>query len=409
MKVRYITKLSQLEQLPKDERQALEPVAERYAFRLNEYYAGLINWNDPDDPLRRLVIPQVEELRDWGRLDASDEASYTPVRGCQHKYPDTALLLVNEVCGAYCRYCFRKRLFMNDNDEASLDYSPGLAYIAEREEISNVLLTGGDPLILSTRRLEQIIGDVSAVPHVRIIRIGSKMVAFNPHRVLDDATLPALIERTVAAGTQIYIMNHFDHPRELTTEAKAALRILQKAGAQTVNQCPMVRGVNDAVATMASLFRELSFLGCPQYYVFQGRPVEGNEPFEVPLVEGFHIFIEASRHVSGLAKRARFAMSHRTGKIEVVGIDDDHLYMRYHRSHRADDFGRILVARRDDEAYWLDQLEIVSGPDLALSEPCAAPTPYAEHAPVQSLRHDGPAPRTRAGRSRAAWRGREGT
>jgi KamA family protein len=282
MKVRYITRLSQIEQLSDAERKELEPVADRFAFRLNDYYAGLINWGDPNDPLRRLVIPQVAELRDWGKLDASDEASYTPVRGCQHKYTDTALLLVNEVCGAYCRYCFRKRLFMNDNDEASLDYSPGLAYIAEHEEITNVLLTSGDPLILSTRRLEKIVSDVSAIPHVRIIRVGSKMLPFNPHRVLDDPTLHELIQQTVAAGTQVYIMNHFDHPREITNEAKRAIRILQSAGAQTVNQCPMVRGVNDQVATMASLFRELSFLGCPQYYVFQGRPVEGNQPFELP-------------------------------------------------------------------------------------------------------------------------------
>lgn len=365
MKVRYITRLSQIEQLSEEERKTLEPVADRFAFRLNDYYAGLINWSDPDDPLRRLVIPQVAELRDWGKLDASDEANYTPVRGCQHKYTDTALLLVNEVCGAYCRYCFRKRLFMNDNDEASLDYSPGLAYIAEHEEISNVLLTGGDPMILSTRRLEGIFSDVAAVPHVRIIRVGSKMIAFNPHRVLDDPSLPELIRQTVAAGTQVYIMNHFDHPREITSEARKAIRTLQTAGAQTVNQCPMVRGVNDDVATMASLFRELSFLGCPQYYVFQGRPVEGNEPFEVPIVEGFHIFLEAARHVSGLAKRARFAMSHRTGKIEVVGVDETRIYMRYHRSHRTDDFGRMLVARRDDDAFWLDQLEILAGPGSA--------------------------------------------
>lgn len=363
MKVRYITRLSQIEGLSDEERKRLEPVAERYAFRLNDYYAELINWKDPRDPLRRLVVPALSELNDWGRLDASFESDYTPVRGCQHKYTDTALLLVNEVCGAYCRYCFRKRLFMNDNDEASLDYSQGLAYIAEQEEISNVLLTGGDPLLLSTRRLERILSDVAAVPHVRIIRIGSKMVAFNPHRVLGDPALLELIEQHCSDGTQIYIMNHFDHPRELTHEARDAIRQLQKAGAQTVNQCPIVRGVNDNWQTMASLMRELSFVGCPQYYVFQGRPTAGNEPYEVPIVEGFNIFLEASRQVSGLAKRARYAMSHRTGKIEVTGIDEERIYMRYHRSHRKEDYGRVVVAERDDSAFWLDGLTVLSGPD----------------------------------------------
>jgi len=153
MRVKYITHLSKLDGLTSEERRRLEPVAERYVFRLNTYYAGLINWKDPEDPLRRLVIPLESELNDWGTLDASNEAAYTPVRGCQHKYSDTALLLCNEVCGAYCRYCFRKRLFMNDNEDASVDHRPGLRYIQEHEEITNVLLTGGDPLLMSTRRI----------------------------------------------------------------------------------------------------------------------------------------------------------------------------------------------------------------------------------------------------------------
>ncbi len=365
MRVRYTTHLSKLDGLTPEERRRLEPVAARYAFRLNSYYERLIDWDDPDDPLRRLVIPLENELNEWGDLDASHEASYTPVRGCQHKYTDTALLLVNEVCGAYCRYCFRKRLFMNDNDDASIDHRPGLRYIKEHEEITNVLLTGGDPLILSTRRLEQIISDLVAVPHVRIVRIGTKMAAFNPFRVLDDPSLPAMIKTFCDDGTQIYIMNHFDHPRELTPEARRAIKVLRDAGAMTVNQCPIVRGVNDDPRVLAALFRELSFMGCPQYYVFQGRPTAGNEPYEVPIVEGYQIFTEANRQVSGLAKRARFAMSHRTGKIEIFGVDDRYLYMKYHRAHRKADYGQVVVAHRDDDAYWLDQLTVVTGPRSA--------------------------------------------
>jgi KamA family protein len=366
VKVRYITRLSKLDGLSEAERERLAPVADKYVFRLNDYYEKLINWDDPDDPIRRLVIPREEELNDWGELDASKEANYTPVRGCQHKYSDTALLLVNEVCGAYCRYCFRKRLFMNDNDDASFDYSAGLDYIAEHEEITNVLLTGGDPMILSTRRLEQIMSDVASVPHVRIIRIGTKMVAFNPFRVLDDPQLVKLIKHFCDSGTQIYVMNHFDHPRELTPEAREAIRLLLQAGAGMVNQCPIVRGVNDSAAVFAGLFRELSFLNCPQYYVFQGRPTAGNEPYEVPILEGLEIFIEANRHVSGLAKRARFAMSHETGKIEILGADDHYLYMRYHRAHKKEDYGKMVVALRDEQAYWLDQLTVVTGPDSAI-------------------------------------------
>ncbi|MDH3457104.1 MAG: KamA family radical SAM protein [Gemmatimonadota bacterium] len=366
MRVRYLTQLSKLEGLTAEERRRLEPVASRYAFRLNSYYERLINWADPNDPLRRLVIPLESELNDWGVLDASAEAGYTPVRGCQHKYTDTALLLINEVCGAYCRYCFRKRLFMNDNDDAAIDHRPGLRYIAEHEEITNVLLTGGDPLIMSTRRLETIISDVAAVPHVRIVRIGSKMVAFNPYRVLDDPSLLEMITHFCESGTQIYIMNHFDHPRELTPEARRAITLLKQAGAMTINQCPIVRGVNDSPRIFGALFRELSVMGCPQYYVFQGRPTAGNEPYEVPIVNGYNIVLEASRHVSGLAKRARFAMSHQTGKIEIFGVDDRYIYMRYHRAHKKEDFGQVVVALRDDDAYWLDQLTIVTGPDSAI-------------------------------------------
>jgi len=384
MRVRYITHLSKLDGLTPEERRRLEPVAERYVFRLNTYYERLINWKDPNDPLRRLVIPLEGELADWGRLDASHEADYTPVRGCQHKYSDTALLLVNEVCGAYCRYCFRKRLFMNDNDDATVDYGPGVEYIAEHEEITNVLLTGGDPLLMSTRRLASSVSDVAAVTHGRIVRIGSKIPAFNPFRILDDPTLLDLIEQTVAGGTQIYVMNHFDHPRELTPEARRAVKLLKQAGAMTVNQCPIVRGVNDRPQTFGALFRELSFIGCPQYYVFQGRPTAGNEPYEVPIVEGYHILLEANRHLSGLAKRARFAMSHRTGKIEIVGVDDRYIYMRYHRAHLKEDFGQIVVALRDDRAYWLDQLTIVSGPRSAIEAGAA----YEPGAGFESGRQD---------------------
>lgn len=365
MRVRYITRLSRLAGLSEDERRRLEPVTERYAFRMNSYYESLIDWDDPDDPLRRLVVPDASELRPWGQLDASHEARYTPVRGCQHKYRDTALLLVNEVCGAYCRYCFRKRLFMNDNDDAALDTRAGVAYIRAHPEVTNVLITGGDPLMLSTRRLTLLVEELATLPHVRIIRIGTKMTAFNPHRVRDDPDLLALPARVRAHGAQLYLMNHFDHPNELTDVAKETLGLLQRAGAQTVNQCPLVRGVNDDPAALTRLFRELSYIGCPQYYLFQGRPTAGNAPFELPIVAGYAIFDEATRPLSGLAKRARFAMSHHTGKIEILSVDSRFIYMKYHRAHRVRDIGQPLIARRDEEARWLDELELVAGPPAA--------------------------------------------
>jgi KamA family protein len=378
MKVRYIRTLDEIPSIPEEAREALRDVVSRYAFRANDYYLSLVDWNDPADPIRRLVIPDAGERNDWGRLDASNEAAYTVAKGVQHKYPSTVLLLVNEVCGAYCRYCFRKRLFMDGNDETSLDVSEGLDYIRRTPSITNVLLTGGDPLMLSTRRLLGILEAIREIPHVGIIRIGSKMPAFNPWRVLDDPALLEGLSRVSTAQRRVYLMSHFDHPRELTEPAVEGIDALLRAGVIVTNQCPLVRGINDDPGVLAELFRRLSFIGAPPYYLFQGRPTQGNEPYEVPLVEGYRIFEEARRRLSGLAKRARFCMSHESGKIQVVGLDEDRIYLRYHRSRDPENDGRFMVCSRDDRAYWFDDLVPWPGlgqtrvedlPDLAAAGP----------------------------------------
>lgn len=355
--MRYLKKLEDIPELSDAERAALKPVAAAYAFRVSEYYLKLIDWQDPHDPIRQLVIPRPDELSDWGKLDASNEAANTVLRGVQHKYPDTALLLCNEVCGAYCRYCFRKRLFMNDNDEASKDLSQGIDYIRTHPEITNVLLTGGDPLLLSTRRLTEIIGALREIDHVQIIRIGTKMTAFNPFRVLDDPVLVEMFGKYSTARKRIYVMNHFDHPRELTDAAVASIDQLIRAGVMMTNQCPLIAGINNDPAVLSDMFRQLSWIGCPQYYVFQGRPTAGNDPYKVPIVRGWEIFREALRYGSGLARRARFVMSHETGKIEILAVDEKHIYLRYHRAKDAFLRGRFLIYKRNDDAYWLDDLE----------------------------------------------------
>jgi KamA family protein len=357
-KVRYIRNLDQVAEIPERDRAVLQRVAERYVFRSNDYYLGLIDWSDPADPIRQLIIPQEGELRDWGDLDASDEAANTIVPGLQHKYRDTVLLLCNEVCGAYCRYCFRKRLFMDDNAEVTKDVSPGIDYIRQHPEVTDVLLTGGDPLIMSTRRIRGTIEELRTIPHVRTIRIGSKMPAFNPFRILDDEELLDVLATHSSPRARIYLMCHFDHPRELTEPAIEGLQAVRAAGVETVNQCPLVKGVNDDADVLRAMFEKLTDIGCPQYYLFQGRPTAGNEPYEVPIVRGWHLFDEARSLSSGLSRRARYCMSHATGKIEIVGVDDRRIYMRYHRAKNPADEGRVLIARRDDEAYWLDQLAI---------------------------------------------------
>ena len=356
-RVKYVRRLEDVEQLSTDERERLQPVSDEFVFRANDYYLGLIDWNDPDDPIRQLIIPREEELVDWGKLDASDEASVTVARGVQHKYVDTVLLLCNEVCGAYCRYCFRKRLFMDDNNEATNNVSEGIQYISEHPEVTNVLLTGGDPLLMSTRRIVDIFEALRAIPHVRIIRLGSKMPAFDPWRVLRDPDLQEAFRKYSTPEQRIYLMAHFDHPRELTDDAVAGIDACIRNGVICVNQCPLIKGVNDDPEVLAELYSKLSYIGCPPYYLFQGRPTAGNEPYEVPIVRGWNIFQEAIRHGSGLARRARFCLSHSTGKVEVQAIDASHIYFRYHQAKHPEDLGRFFICRRDDNAYWLDQLE----------------------------------------------------
>ena len=355
-KVRYFRRVDDMPDIPQSVRDELREVEKRYVFRVNDYYLELIDWDDSRDPIKQLIIPRMEELKDWGELDASNEAAVTVAKGVQHKYHDTVLLLCNEVCGAYCRYCFRKRLFMNENDEVSLDISSGVEYIARHSEVTNVLLTGGDPLLMSTRRLTEIFRALRAIPHVKIIRLGTKMPAFNPWRVLDDPRLLELIAENSTPDRRIYVMTHFDHPRELTPAAVAGIAALKKVGAETVNQCPMIKGVNDNVESLTTLFAQLSFIGCSQYYVFQGRPTKGNDPYKIPIVRAYNLFSKAVKSVSGLAKRARFVMSHATGKIEVVGVDQAHIYMRYHHAKSSADEGRFLVFKRDDTAFWFDEL-----------------------------------------------------
>lgn len=360
-RVKYIRDVDKIPHIPPKERARLKQVAQRYVFRANNYYLGLINWDDPDDPIKRLIIPCEAELNDWGKLDASNEEAVTVARGLQRKYPDTAILLCNEVCGAYCRYCFRKRLFMNDNDEVTNDLSEGLAYIADNSGIRNVLLTGGDPLLMSTRRLRETLEALRQIPHVEIIRIGSKIPAFDPWRLLRDPELQETFREFSTPRKRIYLMAHFDHPRELTTAVVEGIDCFIRCGVICVNQCPVIKGINDDADVLATMFRRLSYIGCPPYYLFQGRPTAGNESFKVPIVRGWEVFSEAMRKGSGLARRARFVMSHETGKIEILAVDDKHIYLRYHRAKDPALRGRFMIYKRDDEAYWLDDLEPVEG------------------------------------------------
>jgi len=353
---KYITDIGKIADIPAEEREKLKPITDKFVFRVNDYYLGLIDWNDPNDPIRKLVIPNEGELLEYGRWDASDEDTNYVVPGCQHKYKTTALLIVSEVCGAYCRYCFRKRLFRNDVKEAVSNVEPGLAYIAEHPEINNVLLTGGDSLILGTPKLRSILLKLRDIEHVQIIRLGSKIPVFNPMRIYEDEALLETIREVSVPEKRVYVMAHINHPRELTKEALRALKALQDAGSIVVNQTPILRGINDDPAALGELLDRLSWAGVTPYYFFVNRPVAGNREFVLPLAQVYRIVEEAKARTSGLGKRVRLAMSHTSGKIEILAVENGKAYLKYHQSRDEERYGRFMILDCPDDAAWFDDL-----------------------------------------------------
>ncbi|MCM3288547.1 KamA family radical SAM protein [Paenibacillus sp. MER 180] len=352
---KYVTDIDKVTQLPETERKRLKQITEKFVFRVNDYYLNLIDWNDPNDPIRKLVIPNTGELKEYGRWDASDEDTNYVVPGCQHKYSSTALLIVSEVCGAYCRYCFRKRLFRNDVKEAMSDVNPGLTYIAEHPEINNVLLTGGDSLILATPKLRMILQRLRDIPHVKIIRLGSKLPVFNPMRIYEDELLLETIREFSTPDHRIYVMAHINHPREITEEAKRGFQALHEAGAIVVNQTPVLRGINDDADVLGELLDKLSWAGVTPYYFFINRPVAGNSEFVLPLKEAYQLVEAAKAKTSGLGKRVRLSMSHTSGKIEILAIENGKAFLKYHQS-REGNYGAFMELDCPDEAAWFDDL-----------------------------------------------------
>jgi KamA family protein len=357
MNPKYIHSIHELDNLvgltPK-EREEMETVTQTFPFRANEYYLSLIDWKDGHDPLRRIVIPDPRELKGGGCLDPSCEKDFTKLPGLQHKYAQTGLLLLSDVCGGICRFCFRKRLFITCERETVKDTSAGLEYIRSHPEITNVLLTGGDPFTLETKRLETILKELREIRHVNIIRIGSKIPAYNPYRILNDPGLIQVLSQYSLPENRIYVMAHYNHPKEMTDVSMKAIEQLHRAGVVVVNQTPVLNEVNNDPAIFTQLFRKLSFSGISPYYVFQCRPSLGNRLFQTPVERSYEVIQHAWQACSGLAKRARFVMSHATGKIEIVGKNAHHVFMRYHQAADQADIGRMMVFHSNPMAHWFD-------------------------------------------------------
>lgn len=237
------------------------------------------------------------------------------------------------------------------------DLPAAMQYISQHSEITNVLLTGGDPLVLKPSKLENIIRQLREIEHVQIIRIGTKVPAFNPNRIIEQPELLQMISKYSTDQKRIYLMTHFIHPRELTDLSIKAVGLLQTAGAILANQCPLIRGVNDRPEILAELLAKLSFIGVVPYYIFQCRPALGNKTYTVPIEEGYQIIEQAKALVSGLAKRVRFVMSHASGKIEIVGKIEKQIYFKYHRAADDTDSGLFMAFKCNPNANWLDDYD----------------------------------------------------
>lgn len=359
--IRNIEQLKEIIHLTKKEEEKIREVVKQYQMLITPYYISLINPDDPEDPLKRLVVPSGEELSEEGVFDTSGESDNTKISGLQHKYEKTVLLLPTPVCASYCRYCFRKRFTTGSfsKQETNIDWSSAFNYLKSHQEINNVLITGGDPLILPNDKLDYILSNLHKIEHIKIIRFGTKFPAFNPFRLLDTKFL-GIISKYSLPEKKIYIVAHFDHPRELTPVSIASLEAVMKAGAQVVNQTVFHKGINDNPEILRELFNKLADAGVIPYYLFQLRPVRGSMQYSLPLIEGIKIFNHARKHLSGLARQVRYIMSHYTGKLEILGFEKrkvtstSKIILRYHSSRNEKQVGKIFSVPVKNNSFWLN-------------------------------------------------------
>ncbi|MFD2614773.1 KamA family radical SAM protein [Paenibacillus gansuensis] len=352
---KYYTDVGQLTMITEPERARLKQMTDTFPFRMNDYYMKLANWNDPGDPIRRLVIPGRAELLEHELQAAGDANRYSVVPGVRHKYETTAQLMVAEVCNPYCRYCFRKHLLRKNPNDGLSDVEPGLRYISEHPEIDTVWLTGGDGLALPAERLRYILGKLRDMEHVNIIRLGTKLPIFDPLRICEAMELLDAIHDYSTPDKRIYIMAHIHHPKEITPESKRAFRALHDAGAILVNHTTLLQGINDRAEVLSELLDKLTWAGLSPDYFSVNRPVPAHSEGGLTLQKIYRIVEKAKSRTSGLGKRVRLSMSHATGKIEILAIENGKAYLKYYESHQGDP-GRFMIMECPEHAEWFDDL-----------------------------------------------------
>ncbi len=415
-----IDRIDQLRRLAPSEREAMKAVSAVLPFRVNAYVVDeLIRWEDvPDDPIYQLTFPQpgMLEPKDFERMcnlvhrdapAATVQAAAREIQmrlnphpagqmelnvptwrgrklpGMQHKYRETVLFFPSQgqTCHAYCTYCFRWAQFVGIDELkfAEREAQSLHGYLKQHLEVSSVLFTGGDPLVMKVSKLRRYVEPLLSpeLEHVTSIRIGTKATAYWPFRFLTDPDaddLLRLFEEVRRAGRHLALMAHYSHPRELETPAaQQALRRILDTGAVVRTQSPLVRHVNDASGIWAEMWRQQVRLGAIPYYMFVERHTGPKNYFEIPLARASEIFRQAYQRVSGLARTVRGpSISATPGKVVVRGVatmgGERVFVLEFLQGRDPGWVGRPFFARYDPEATWLDQLKPALGGDAFFFE-----------------------------------------
>ena len=287
--------------VPKASAATLAPVAERYAIGITDAMAQLVDPSDSMDPIALQFVPDLRELVTTldERDDPIGDEVHSPVEGIVHRYPDRALLKLVHICPVYCRFCFRREMVGPDKGDmlSEADLDRAFAYLADHSEIWELVITGGDPLILSPRRLDAIGERLAKIPHIKIVRWHTRVPVVMPEAVTD-----ALAQALKPVGKTVWLAVHANHPRELTDEARAACARLSSAGIHLISQTVLLKGINADVATLSALMRGFVETGIKPYYLHHGDLAPGTSHWRVSLGEGKKLIGELRGALSGLAQ-----------------------------------------------------------------------------------------------------------
>lgn len=318
-----IDELSNYLPMSKKEKNGLLKVTKKFPLQITPYFLSLINPKDKKDPLRLQVIPNVKELLKEQRehLLAWDKRSCFVEKGIEHKYPDRVALMLTRNCAGWCRHCVRKVMY-NDNEkphfltELSLkEINKAVKYIKNHKIVWDVLLTGGDLFMIPDKKLEYILKKLREIKHVKIIRIATRTLAYLPQRVTPE--LIKIILKYQKEKYPIYIGTQFNHPKEITPEAKKACKMLSDAGFILYNQAVLLKGVNDNVATLEELFKKLLCIKVRPYYLYHCMPVLGTKHLRTTVKKGVELMQKLQGRISGLAIPQYIIASKEGGKIPI--------------------------------------------------------------------------------------------